>query len=174
MSTATGGGTNPFALFDLPPGFDLDLGELESSFHALQKIHHPDRAKSADEGAHISALLNESYRTLRSPSGRARCLLQTMGVTVTEDTAASLDTAFLQDEFDLRARLQQADTPAELEVLRELARARAQSASKRFAESWRQQQLDVAEQDYYRMLFSDRFLAAINEREDQLLDQEAL
>ena len=63
--------------------FDISLPALEATFKRLQRIVHPDffSAPSTPDAlraasAAASSSLNVAYRTLRSPSGRARYLLR--------------------------------------------------------------------------------------------------
>ena len=66
-----------------PQQYELDVGALEQQFKRLQRVSHPDyfSAASSDSAlaaaaAAASSALNVAYRTLRSPSGRARYLLR--------------------------------------------------------------------------------------------------
>ena len=64
--------------------FDLSLPALEGTYKRLQRVVHPDYFSSAPEAlrqasAGASSRLNGAYRTLRSPSERARYLLRLLG-----------------------------------------------------------------------------------------------
>lgn len=65
-----------FALFDLQPGFNLDLDQLAVRYRELARGVHPDRFADASEREQRLALeqsagLNEAYQTLKNPSKRA-------------------------------------------------------------------------------------------------------
>ena len=161
--------TDHFALFDLPPAFDLDLEQLQHRYHELQKRHHPDRREASDRDALLSARLNEAYRQLRSPVGRALCLLQRLGVQV-EDNGKRLDAGQLQQQFELRAELEQAASTDQLDDLRSRARALLEDSGRAFADAWQKRDAGLAQRHYLQMLFTDRFVVAINQREDELLE----
>ena len=59
-----------FALFDLQPGFNLDLDLLATRYRELARSVHPDRFADAPEGEQRVALersasLNDAYQTLK-------------------------------------------------------------------------------------------------------------
>ncbi len=73
-----------FALFDLPPEFDIDLAQLESRYIELQNQLHPDRIaakggqeKLAAQGRAID--VNAAYQALKNPLTRAAYLLRSGG-----------------------------------------------------------------------------------------------
>ena len=73
-----------FALFELQPGFNLDLDQLAVRYRELARGVHPDRFADASEreqrlALEQSASLNEAYQTLKSPAKRARYLLALKG-----------------------------------------------------------------------------------------------
>ncbi len=71
---------NFFDLLGFSEGFNLDLQELQAQYLRSQLYVHPDRwvAKSSSAQScanHISALLNEAYKTLNCPFLRASYVL---------------------------------------------------------------------------------------------------
>lgn len=80
-------GTDHFSVFDLPRKANLDLGNLETSFHLMSRRFHPDFYQTQSSRAQAvslenSARLNVAYRTLRDPIARVEYLLDLEGVVV--------------------------------------------------------------------------------------------
>ncbi|MHC4982447.1 MAG: Fe-S protein assembly co-chaperone HscB [Planctomycetota bacterium] len=76
--------TDYFTLLGLRRRFDLDESELHEKYVALSRYAHPDfHAGDADEvkqlHLRVSAALNDAYRTLKDPAGRAAYLLELLG-----------------------------------------------------------------------------------------------
>src|SRR2546428_127562 len=100
---------NYFALFGLPQRYRFDPEELDAAYRALQRVVHPDRYAAAGDAERrialqSSARVNEAYRALKDPVGRAQYLLSLRGI----DALAETDTAFpaevLQPELERRGR----------------------------------------------------------------------
>ena len=76
--------TDHFTLLGIEPRFDLDDDDLHRQYVVLSRHAHPD-FHAADtpevQGLHlrVSAALNDAYRTLRDPAGRAAYLLELLG-----------------------------------------------------------------------------------------------
>jgi molecular chaperone HscB len=90
-----------FRVLGLEPKLALDRKDLEDRFHARSRELHPDRFARApkpeqDRALAESALLNDAYRTLRSPVSRAEYLLKQSGVD-SKDVPADL----LEEMFEL-------------------------------------------------------------------------
>lgn len=116
--------TSYFALFNLEPRFELSLPELETAFRALAARVHPDRFAQADEKERRDSMMlatqaNEAYRTLRKPLLRARHLLDLRGVP-TGERGASLPSAFLMENMELRESLEDARQAKSLPTLKAL------------------------------------------------------
>jgi len=76
--------TDYFQLLGLPRTFELDAEELHRRFLALNRHAHPDyHAGETPEvqqlSLQISAAVNDAYRTLKDPAGRAAYLLELLG-----------------------------------------------------------------------------------------------
>jgi molecular chaperone HscB len=74
-----------WTVLGLPRRLDLDRGDLERRFHALNRRLHPDyfRLRSPEEQAislEASAWVNTAYRALRDPVGRVEYLLELEGL----------------------------------------------------------------------------------------------
>src|SRR3981081_3050255 len=73
-----------FALLGVPQGFDEPQG-LDEKYRALARQWHPDRFARAKPPERRKALeqtmlLNDAYKTLKGPVGRAEHLLELRGV----------------------------------------------------------------------------------------------
>jgi molecular chaperone HscB len=74
-----------FGMFALPLKLDLDLQALEKQFYRYSRKLHPDvhaRASAHEQEWSLAqaSLLNDAYRTLKSPLERTRYLLELEGV----------------------------------------------------------------------------------------------
>jgi molecular chaperone HscB len=99
-----------FALFGLPARYRFDPVELERAYRALQSEIHPDRYACADESERrlalqSSARVNEAYRALKDPVGRAQYLLSLRGIDALAETNTTLPQDFLERELERREAL---------------------------------------------------------------------
>ncbi len=100
-----------FALLGVPQRYDLQAEELERRYRELSLKLHPDRFARAPAGERVAALskstaLNDAYRTLRSPVGRAEHLLELAGAPLGEGDR--VDQGFLVEILELREALAEA------------------------------------------------------------------
>ncbi len=70
--------SNPFALFDLPPRFDLDATDIERSYLSKLALAHPDMGDGDAQGPD-AAELNRARATLLDGEQRAIALLEVLG-----------------------------------------------------------------------------------------------
>ena len=101
---------NFFEIFDLTPGFDIDLELLTGRYRELQRLVHPDKyAHGTDQdrriAVQIAANINDAFRILKDPVERALYLLSMLGVTVNDESAPQLDPEFLMEQMELREAL---------------------------------------------------------------------
>jgi molecular chaperone HscB len=132
---------NHFELFGVPERFAVDADALERSYRALQSEIHPDRHAAAAEterrlALQSSARVNEAYRALRDPVGRAEYLLSLHGVDAMAPGDSSLAFEFLERQLERRETAEDAfaarDAPA-LERLLAEVRAEAAALERRLA-----------------------------------------
>lgn len=102
-----------FSLFKLPERFALDTLELEASYRQVQAQVHPDKFADRPEAERRVAmqwatLVNEAYRTLRSPLTRARYLLERRDVHIDADRNTSMSKAFLMQQMQWREAVEEA------------------------------------------------------------------
>jgi molecular chaperone HscB len=99
-----------FALFGLPARYRFDPIDLDRAYRALQSEIHPDRYASAGESERrlalqSSARVNEAYRALKDPVGRAQYLLSLRGIDALAETNTALPQEFLERELARREAL---------------------------------------------------------------------
>mgnify|MGYP003296423415 CR=1 FL=1 len=98
---------NYFALFGLPQRYGFDPEQLDAAYRALQRVVHPDRYAAAGDAERrvalqSSARVNEAYRALKDPVGRAQYLLTLRGIDALAETNTALPAEFLQHELERR------------------------------------------------------------------------
>ena len=124
-----------FSLFGLPPRYRCDAARLDAAYRALQTEVHPDRFAAAGEAERrlalqSSARVNEAYRALKDPVGRAQYLLSLHGVDAAAETDTALPLDFLERQLERREAVDDARTARDsirLEAL--LAEVRAEIAA---------------------------------------------
>jgi molecular chaperone HscB len=102
-----------FALFGLPARYRFDADKLDRAYRALQREIHPDRYAAGDEAERrlalqSSARVNEAYRALKDPVGRAQYLLSLRGIDALSETDTALPQQFLEGELERREAVAEA------------------------------------------------------------------
>ncbi|WP_432696506.1 Fe-S protein assembly co-chaperone HscB [Marinobacterium sp. YM272] len=170
---------NYFELFDLQPGFDLDLGVLSERYRELQKQWHPDRFAHLSErerrlSVQYTAHLNEAFQSLKSPLRRAQYLLLLAGRDTHGESSSQLDPMFLMEQMELRERLSevadQDDPESELEQLQQEAEQASRDLRAEFVKLYQSDDLDAAEQVVRKMQFAAKLESEIEALEDRLFD----
>jgi molecular chaperone HscB len=98
---------NHFELLGVPERYAMDAEALERGYRALQSEIHPDRYATAGEterrlALQSSARVNEAYRALRDPVGRAQYLLSLHGIDAFGEADSALDPEFLERQLERR------------------------------------------------------------------------
>ena len=101
---------NFFEIFDLAPGFAIDLDRLTGRYRELQRLVHPDKyAHGSDQerrlAVQMAANINDAFRTLKDPVERALYLLRLQNVPVDDESARHVDPEFLMEQMELREAL---------------------------------------------------------------------
>lgn len=109
---------NYFALFDIPPSFEIDLVALQEKYRDLQRVMHPDKFVNASDREKMlsvqhAALINDAFNTLKAPLLRARYLLELQGVALDDTSNTAMDPMFLMDQMELREALAEVRSAAE-------------------------------------------------------------
>ena len=117
-----------FTLFGLPARYRFDPAALEAAYHALQRAVHPDRHAAGGEterrlALQSSARVNEAYRALKDPIGRAVYLLSLRGIDALAETDTALPMPFLQRELERREAMAEAQAGADANALTALLNA---------------------------------------------------
>ena len=167
-----------FALFELQPAFDLDLDQLSARYRELARKVHPDRFADAGEteqrhAIEQSANLNEAYQTLKSPSRRARYLLQLRGREMPLEATVQ-DPAFLMQQMQWREELEELHEEADLAgvaLFKSRLKAAQQQLNESFAAIWQDDsQREEAERLVRRMQFLDKLVQEVRQLEERLDD----
>ena len=169
---------NFFQIFQIQPGFNLDLTQLSTDYRALQKNVHPDKfaAASAQEkrlAVQWTAQINEAYDTLKSPLLRAIYLLKLQGVEIQHNPA--LEAAFLFQQIELREQLEAIESSAEqaleqLDQFSQQIKDQLAGYEHDFAlVAVAPMNIKVAEQIVYKIQFVNKLLIAANQLEEKLL-----
>lgn len=105
-----------FWIFGLARRFGQDAAELERRFYRLSRALHPDRfTTEAAEIRRVSlermSLVNEAYRTLRSPDALREYVLGLEGIRSGPDKNGRIPSELAESWFELQDAL--ADNPSE-------------------------------------------------------------
>jgi len=106
---------NYFAMFGLPPKLNLDVPALEKQFYRYSRKLHPDvhaRASQQEQEWSLAqaSLLNDAYRTLKSPLDRTKYLLRLEGVQFEDDRGpnpSKVPADLLEEVFELNMQLEE-------------------------------------------------------------------
>jgi molecular chaperone HscB len=105
--------SDPYDTLGFAPVFDLDGPSLERRHRELSRALHPDRYAGRPASERQRALgraieVNEAFRKLRDPVGRAEVLLARLGRHVTEANGAAAAPALLMEVMEQREALAEA------------------------------------------------------------------
>jgi molecular chaperone HscB len=150
-------------LFGLTPAYALDLEHLDRAYRDIQSNIHPDRYANAGDAERrasmqMTTLVNEAYRTLKSPVQRASYLLEMNGVDTGFETNTAMPREFLMQQMELRERLEEAKKDSELDLI-----SRGLSVERCEIENQIQEEIDikrdfVAARDLVRkLMFLEKF-----------------
>lgn len=120
--------SDPFTTLGIPARFTFAPGELEQRHRDLSRTLHPDRYVSAPPSERRVALeravaVNDAFRLLRDPLGRAQALLARHGAPLRDDERAP--PSLLMEVMELRESLDAARTkPDRVAALRAEVSAR--------------------------------------------------
>ncbi|KAJ6783260.1 hypothetical protein PWT90_09771 [Aphanocladium album] len=167
-STTTTSSTVPETHYDLFPStlpdgpppkghFPVDARALRREFLRLQARAHPDMhpagaAKTRAEA--LSARINEAYKTLANPLLRAQYLLSLRGVDVANDERLKVDEPdLLMVVLEAREEIEEADTEADLESIREENEERIAKGEEALERAFREDDVEAAKREAVRMRY---------------------
>jgi molecular chaperone HscB len=107
-----------FAMFGLPPKLELDAQSLEKQFYHYSRKLHPDLHALAppqeqEWSLAQASLLNDAYRTLKSPLERTKYLLRLEGVQLEDSRGpgnlnpSKVPPDLLEEVFELNMQLEE-------------------------------------------------------------------
>jgi molecular chaperone HscB len=167
-----------FALFDLKPGFRLDLDQLATRYRELAREVHPDRFADASEREQRQALeksagLNDAYQTLKAAPKRARYLLSIGGREVPQEVTVH-DPDFLLQQMQWREELEDLQDEADVAgvaVFKRRLKTAQDELNESFAACWNDAaQREQAERLMRRMQFLDKLTYEVRQLEERLDD----
>ncbi|MFZ7234571.1 Fe-S protein assembly co-chaperone HscB [Avibacterium avium] len=169
---------NPFALFDLPVAFSLDLDLLNNRYLALQKSLHPDNFahRSTQEqrlAMQKSAEVNDALQILKDPIARADSIIALHLGNQNVEEKTSQDMAFLMQQMQWREALedieQQKDSDALMQFSDQISAQRQEILSQLntalSAQDWAKAQMLTD-----RLRFIKKLLLEVERIEDNLMD----
>ncbi|MGH8704676.1 MAG: Fe-S protein assembly co-chaperone HscB [Burkholderiales bacterium] len=117
-----------FDLFGLEPAYALEAAALDRAYREIQAQIHPDRFAHSGEAERRASMqwptrVNEAYRTLKDPVGRARYLLELNGVDVAFETHTAMPAEFLVRQMEQREALEMAAAEKDAGALERLRAA---------------------------------------------------
>lgn len=176
--------SNFFELFDLPVSYDIDVGQMQQAYMALQKQAHPDRfASASDQEKRLSmqqtSWINEAQATLKDPVQRAAYMLKLRGQDINLHNETTMDAAFLMQQLQMRERLEHIkDETDPLTALDKMAKEVKQAANElmqAFSQAWEEDRLDDAREIIRKLQFMQKAKNQINtliaDIEDELMGQ---
>ena len=98
-----------FEVFGLPRALAIDPAALEKTFHQLSRKYHPDYFTTAPESERVqavrmTALINDSYRTLRNPVTRVEYLLGLEGF---KADGSKVPQSLLMEVFEINEQIEE-------------------------------------------------------------------
>lgn len=159
---------DPFTVFGLPKGLDLDARALERRYLELSRDCHPDHNRAANAADCAAVLLraaeiNDAWKVLRDPWRRARALIQA------RDEAAlarnqKLPPAFLADALELAEEVAFARGD-QVEPLRERLRAALSADWEALRTALAADDLDAAARTVHQSHYHHKALADLEQKQ---------
>jgi len=172
--------SNFFELFGLPVTYDVDLNQIQKHYMVLQKRVHPDKyVGSSDQDKRLSmqqtSWINEAQATLKDPVLRAHYLLQLKGADENNDTATTMDAAFLMQQMEMRERLEnikgEADPLSALDSLANEIKSSTKLMMDEFSRSYQEERFDDAREWIRKLQFLQKAAKEINDLAADIEDE---
>ncbi|MCW9711085.1 Fe-S protein assembly co-chaperone HscB [Avibacterium sp. 21-586] len=170
--------TNPFALFDLPLAFSLDLDLLNTRYLALQKSLHPDNFahRSTQEqrlAMQKSAEVNDALQILKDPISRADSIIALHLGSQNVEEKTSQDMAFLMQQMQWREALEDIEQQKDSDVLMQFSdqiSVQRQEILSQLNSALSTQDWVTAQMLTDRLRFIKKLLLEVERIEDNLMD----
>ena len=169
-----------FDWFSISTEFEIDLQALRSNYLELQKELHPDKSAGQahvdqSQVVRLNTQLNDAYDKLKDPVKRAIYLLELAGVDYDPDRQTQDDPQYLMQQLELREQLgdltaSSADLDQALNSFRAKALDQLEQHSGNFNEALKRADWTAAGTAIGRMMFADKLVRDVNEREEELFD----
>lgn len=166
---------NYFELFDLDTNFDIDLEKLDKNFYKLQHMFHPDRYVSAsdqdlvDTSTAYSSFINNGYKLLKDDLERAKYMLEKRGYKVLAEDENLTDMTLLEQIMETREQIEFANTPQDLEIHKDLAKAAKAKLVKKISRLFAAEKYDAVKDQLVKLKYHNRILEAIDEKEREFM-----
>ncbi|XP_043834301.1 iron-sulfur cluster co-chaperone protein HscB [Dromiciops gliroides] len=140
-----------FRLMDCAPSFTVDVRNLQRRYQELQRLVHPDNfsQKSQTErdfSEQHSTLVNEAYKTLRTPMSRGLYLLKLRGLEISEGTDTNVDMQFLGEIMEVNEKLEGAESQAETREIEALVKDKQKELTEDVSQAFEQGDLQKAKE----------------------------
>ncbi|MCW9715485.1 Fe-S protein assembly co-chaperone HscB [Avibacterium sp. 21-594] len=170
--------SNPFALFDLPVAFSLDLDLLNNRYLALQKSLHPDNFahRSTQEqrlAMQKSAEVNDALQILKDPIARADSIIALHLGNQNVEEKTSQDMAFLMQQMQWREALEEIEQQKDSDALMQFSdqiSAQRQEILSQLNTALSAQDWATAQMLTDRLRFIKKLLLEVERIEDNLMD----
>lgn len=166
--------SDDFDLFGLPRRFDLDRGDLDSRWLALQAQVHPDRFASEGAAGQRLAMqwavrVNEAYQRLKNDVQRAAYLCELQGSPVKAEDNTAMPAAFLHQQLEWREALAEAERGEQVESIAEQVRAHRSAALAQLRNTLDVgQDYPVAAEQVRALMFVERFAHQVEQQLEAL------
>jgi molecular chaperone HscB len=174
--------SNFFELFELPVSYDVDLNQIQKHYMVLQKQVHPDKfVGGSDQDKRLSmqqtSWINQAQATLKDSVLRAHYLLQLKDEDENNDTATTMDAAFLMQQLEMRERLEnikdEADPLSALDTMANEMKSSTKVMMHEFSQSYQKEQFADAREWIRKLQFLQKAAKEINglaaDIEDELM-----
>lgn len=141
---------NYFDLFGLDFNFEINADMLEKKYFELQRQYHPDKMAGKEEGEkikflHKSAIINDAYKTLKTPLNRAEYMLFLSGRIVNdENNTEKPDQKILIESMKQREQLSYAATAKETDKIKKENEKKKDLCIKKLRDAFNKKEEDVA------------------------------
>jgi len=119
-----------FDLLEMENSLNIDLEKLETNYLKILNQFHPDRVKDLEQkviAASVSEAVNQGYKILSNDLERRKYILKTRGVHICgEESVTKPAGQFLEEIFEIRAKIDETKNLEQLEKINEYASAQYQ------------------------------------------------